>query len=113
MPKLVRLYIHQVLIGFAVSAAFVSMLLYANVGNLWHLVTSTSGGLVAVTMLWVFNGIVFAGVQFGISIMRLAREDDQGGGGRRDALPVLQAQPVPVEAGKPRAAGKLHRQLSR
>lgn len=90
MPKLIRLYIFQVLIGFGLSAIFVSLLLYLNVANLWHLVTNTSGGTVAVVMLFMFNGIVFAGVQFSIAIMRLA-DDDKPGGGKRQKRPARHA----------------------
>ena len=97
MPKLIRLYITQVLAGFGLSAIFVGLLLYFNVANLWHLVTHSSGGLIAVVMLFMFNGIVFAGVQFSISIMRMAREDEPGGG-KRDDLPVMPARLVPVRA---------------
>lgn len=75
MPRLVRLYIVQCAIGFAIAAAFVVMLLWFNVANLWHLVTHAQGGLLAVFLLWVFNGIVFSGVQFGIAVMRLAEPD--------------------------------------
>ncbi|MGX9349796.1 hypothetical protein ACS3QZ_01210 [Shimia sp. W99] len=96
MPKLIRLYITQVIAGFGLSALFVGLLLYANVGNLWHLVSTTSGGIVAVVMLWVFNGIVFAGVQFGITIMRMAG-DDTPGGGKRDYLPVMPREMAPVK----------------
>lgn len=91
MPRLVRLYILQVLTGFGLSAAFVGLLLWLNVANLWHLVTHSQGGAIAVVMLFVFNGIVFAGVQFSISIMRMAR-DDRPGGGKRDDLPVEPAK---------------------
>ncbi len=84
MPKLISLYMRQTAIGFALSAVFVGMLLYFNVVNLWHLVTHTDGGFLAVGLLWVFNGIVFAGVQFGITIMRMAdTEDDRDDGGNR------------------------------
>jgi hypothetical protein len=86
MPKLIRLYITQVLIGFAIAAAFVAVLLWLNVANLWHLVTHSDMGFLAVLVLWVSNGIVFSGVQFAISIMRMADSDDDGGqGGKRDA----------------------------
>ncbi|MDJ0821305.1 MAG: hypothetical protein QNJ09_05755 [Paracoccaceae bacterium] len=95
MPKLVRLYIRQVLIGFGLSAAFVALLLYANVANLWHLVSGSDVGLLAVFLLWLFNGIVFAGVQFGISIMRMA-EDDTPKGGKR--APRVTSRPVRVPA---------------
>ncbi|MBU2942128.1 hypothetical protein Q8W37_05885 [Shimia thalassica] len=96
MPKLIRLYITQVIAGFGLSAIFVGLLLYFNVGNLWHLVTSTSGGAIAVVMLFMFNGIVFAGVQFSITIMRLAK-DDTPGGGKRDDLPIMPRQMIPVK----------------
>lgn len=95
MPKLVRLYILQVLVGFGLSAIFVGLLLWMNVANLWHLVTATSGGTVAVIMLFVFNGIVFAGVQFSITIMRM-QGDDKPGGGKKDDLPVVSARLVPA-----------------
>ncbi|MGH1355489.1 MAG: hypothetical protein ACRBBS_10465 [Thalassovita sp.] len=88
MPKLIRLYITHVLIGFAIAAAFVAMLLYFNVGNLWHLVTHSDQGILAVVILWFANGIVFAGVQFAIAVMRLKDDDDSNGGGRRDPIRV-------------------------
>ncbi|MBO9406032.1 hypothetical protein J7399_01225 [Shimia sp. R9_1] len=96
MPKLISLYIRQVAIGFALSAVFVGMLMYFNVANLWHLVSSSSEGAIALVVMWVLNGIVFAGVQFGIAIMRL-KDDDQPGGGKRQMMPVMLAEPVPVK----------------
>jgi hypothetical protein len=96
MPKLISLYIRQAAIGFALSAVFVAMLLYFNVANLWHLVGSSSEGILAVIVMWVLNGIVFAGVQFGIAIMRM-KDDDHSGGGKRSALPVMLAEPIPVK----------------
>ncbi|WP_193142050.1 hypothetical protein [Meridianimarinicoccus sp. MJW13] len=95
MPHLVRLYIKQVAIGYAISAAFVTMLLYFNVANLWHLVTHVNVGWIAVLMLWVFNGIVFAGVQFALSLPR-GHGEEADSGGKHDALPVLLAEPVPI-----------------
>ncbi|TCL09908.1 hypothetical protein BXY66_1975 [Shimia isoporae] len=102
MPKLVRLYITQVLIGFGVSAVFVALLLWLDVANLAHLVMHTEGGFLALFVLWFLNGIVFASVQFAYSIMRMAHHDDGSGGGKRDALPVLLSDPVPVPARKVR-----------
>ncbi|MGB5558953.1 MAG: hypothetical protein WBN04_13195 [Paracoccaceae bacterium] len=100
MPKLVRLYIIQVLIGFALSAAFVALLLWQNVANLGHLVLTSDIGWLALLMLFVFNGLVFAGVQFSITIMRMGEDDTPKGGGRRD--PVLSewvAVPARVKRG--------------
>lgn len=96
MPKLIKLYITQAIIGFVISAAFVGALLYFNVANLWHLVTHSDVGILAVVILWVSNGIVFAGVQFAITIMSMAgKDDDDDQGGKRDELPVL-SDPLPV-----------------
>jgi hypothetical protein len=79
MPTLIRLYIRQVLVGFGLSAVFVAMLLHLDVARLGQLVANSDVGGVAVIMLWVFNGIVFAGVQFAMSIMRLSDNTPSGG----------------------------------
>jgi len=76
MPKLIRLYITQVLVGFALALAFVALLLALDVGGLRHLVLETDMGWLGGVMLVVFHGIIFAGVQFGISIMRMAEDGD-------------------------------------
>ena len=75
MPRLIALYIERCLSGFAISALFVAVLLYFDVANLHHLVTTTDGGQIAVFMLWIANGIIFAGVHFGISIMSMADKE--------------------------------------
>jgi hypothetical protein len=97
MPKLIRLYILQVLSGFGLSALFVGALLWLDVANLWSLISGSDVGIVAVVMLWVFNGIVFAGVQFSISIMRLADDDDTTGGKRQLAHPLVPARVTVAE----------------
>ncbi|KUF12266.1 hypothetical protein [Pseudoponticoccus marisrubri] len=97
MPKLIRLYILQVATGFGLSAVFVGALMWFNVANLWHLVSGSEAGLIALLMLWIFNGIVFAGVQFGISIMRMGA-DEGGDGGTRQPEPVRAEATIPVEA---------------
>lgn len=94
MPKLVRLYIRQVLLGFALSAVFVALLLWQNVANLGHLVTTSDKGWLAVLMLFVFNGLVFAGVQFSITIMRMAEGDAPKDSGGHKAVTRLAEVPV-------------------
>jgi hypothetical protein len=96
MPKLVRLYIKNVLFGFALSSLFVFALLYTNVANLWHLISTSDMGWIAVVMLVFFNGVVFAGVQFAITIMRMEHDDDEPQGGKR--VPVATNIPARVEA---------------
>jgi hypothetical protein len=76
MPKLIKVYLQQIAIGFGLSAVFTAILLYMNVGNLGHLVFHSSDGLLGLFLIFFFNGLVFAGVQFGIRIMRMGYEDD-------------------------------------
>ncbi|MCO8145930.1 hypothetical protein NHN26_11910 [Rhodovulum tesquicola] len=83
MPTLISLYIRQTIIGFILSFVFVALLLHFNVANLWHLVTHVSGGWLAAVLLFLFNGIVFSGVQFGIAVMSMARDENDGSRGRR------------------------------
>lgn len=91
MPPLVRLYIRHCAIGFALSAVFVGLLFAFDVARLWTLVSHSDVGLMAAITLFMGNGIVFAGVQFGITVMRMG-EDDEPRGGRRDPVAI----PVPV-----------------
>lgn len=97
MPKLIRLYITNVAIGFGLSAAFLAMLVGFDVAGLGHLILDTDMGFVAAAMIFVANGIIFAGVQFGIAVMRLAEtpEEPPRGGLRQhaDLVPVRVAQP--------------------
>lgn len=106
MPELVRLYIRNVALGLLLSLVFVAALLWLNVGNLWHLVSATREGPIAVVMLVMFNAVVFSGVQFGIAVMRMAEPEDRGNGGRKRPEPVAPQAgaliPVPAEAAVPR-----------
>nr|WP_114966310.1 hypothetical protein [Alkalilacustris brevis] len=104
MPQLVRLYIRQVAIGFAIAAGFVAMLLVFNVANLQHLIFNTQGGWLALFLLFFFNGLVFAGVQFGIAVMSMA-EKPRPGGGHKQPLPMADAfSPQPVRIPRPSEA---------
>lgn len=76
MPELVRFYIRHTLIGFALAAVFVALLFWFDVAGLWRLVSNSDVGLLAAFLLFMFNGIVFSGAQFGIAIMRLAEDKD-------------------------------------
>jgi hypothetical protein len=75
MPKLIRLYILNVAMGFAVAAAFVAALIVLNVAGIGHLVMGSDMGVVAALMLWMFHGVIFAGVQFAVAVMSLAEDD--------------------------------------
>jgi hypothetical protein len=101
LPRLVRLYIKQVAIGFGLSALFVGLLLGLDVAGLRTLILNTEGGAIAAFLLFFFNGLVFAGVQFAISIMRMAQPEDKGPrGGRRAPVATRTPAQVHVAAGK-------------
>lgn len=93
MPKLIRLYIVNVAIGFAIAAAFVAGLVAFDVAGLRHLILGSEMGYLAAAMMVMFNGVVFAGVQFAIAIMRMADSNDTPSGGKPDVL-----IPIRVEA---------------
>ena len=99
MPKLIALYIRSVAIGFGLSLGFLALLLWQDVAGLQHLIFGSDMGLVAAAMIFMFQGIVFAGVQFGIAVMNLADKDDTPRGGLRDMLlPQIDSQiPIPVK----------------
>jgi len=103
MPKLIALYIKSVAIGFALSLVFLGLMLWADIANLRHLILGSDMGLVAAAMVIVFNGIIFAGVQFGIAVMSLADKDDGPKGGLREFLmPQMDSQiPASVKATAP------------
>lgn len=97
MPKLVRLYIQSVALGFAISAAFTAGLMWLDVAGIGHLVMGSSIGWVAALMLVVFNGIVFSAVQFAFRIMSMAEKDEGPRGGRGVREPVLVPVTVPAK----------------
>ena len=99
MPELIKLYIRNVAIGFGLAAVFVAMLLWFDTQGLWQLVSNSSSGPLAVFLLWFMHGIVFAGVQFSLVIMRMA-DDDEPKGGKR--APVATTVPAPVAIPAPK-----------
>jgi hypothetical protein len=96
MPPLIRLYIRHCAIGFGLSAVFVGLLFAFDVANLWTLVSRSDVGVMAALMLFMGNGIVFAGVQFGITVMRMGEDDAPPRRGLRE--PVL----IPAHTDVPR-----------
>lgn len=96
MPKLIRLYIQSIAVGFAVSAVFLVLMLWQDVAGLRHLIFGSDMGWLAALMVIVFNGIIFSGAQFSIVIMGMAERDEgPKGGGRRVRVtdqPVTVAQ---------------------
>lgn len=77
MPRVFRLYLQSALNGFAISLAFVAMILVFNVANLRHLVGTSDIGVMATVAFWVLNGIVFSGVQFAYALAQMVRADEK------------------------------------
>ncbi len=98
MPKLVRLYIVNVLIGFAVAGLFVALLLWLDVAHLRQLVfgKGPAGQFnpIAFGLLFVSHGLVFAGVQFAIAVMSMAAPSEPPQGGLRAPLLTSRLEPV-------------------
>ena len=87
-PNLMRLYLRHCAMGFALSAVFVGLVLWYDVAGLGHLVMASDVGLLAVFLLWFFNGTVFGSVQFAISIMLMQDSDNDDGPRRGLMVPV-------------------------
>ncbi len=98
MPRIAQFYLKQSLIGFGIAALFVAGILYFNVVNLWHLISTSNIGLMALVVFWVLNGIVFAGVQMAVAVMLLADDDKNEGGPRGRSAQLI---PVPTKTRSP------------
>ena len=91
MPKHIAFILRHALIGFALAVVFVGLLLVFDVAGLWHLVTHTAEGPIALVMLVVFFAITFGAVQIGYQIMMLGDDhddDDDDHGGLRQPIPI-------------------------
>ncbi|GLQ26002.1 hypothetical protein [Sulfitobacter pacificus] len=100
MPVIFRFYIKHCVIGFALSAIFIAGLLWLNIANLWHLISTSDIGLMALVVFWVLNGIVFAGVQTGVAVMLMSEENREDKGPKGGTPAGL--TPLRVRAGEPR-----------
>ncbi|MBE0412636.1 hypothetical protein [Yoonia sp.] len=75
-PNLIRLYLRHCAIGFALSAVFVGLILWFDVGHLASLIGGSDIALMAVFLLWFFHGTVFGSVQFAIMVMLNTDKND-------------------------------------
>jgi len=76
LPRLIRLYIVNCTCGFLLAAVFTGGLLLSNTAGLGHLVTTVDGGWLAAFILFMANGIVFAGVQTAIVVWAMRDHED-------------------------------------
>ena len=95
LPRVVRLYILNCLFGFILSGTFSALILWLDVAGIGHLVTTVSGGWLAMGVFFMLNGIVFAGVQTAIVVWSMDY-DDTPPPPRGKGQAVGDAVPVPV-----------------
>lgn len=100
MPKLIRFYIINCVIGFAVAAVFTAAIMWFNIANLWQLISGSDIGIMAIIVFWVLNGIVFAGVQFGVAVMLMADGSDKEDG-PRGGMRIPVRVPAEVKSQRP------------
>ncbi len=97
MPDHIKLILRHAAFGGLIAAGFVGLLLAFNVANLWHLVTHSADGVLALGVMFAFFWITFGSVQIGIRIMLMA-EDEGHGGGTRAPQAVVDLVPVRVRS---------------
>lgn len=97
MPKHISFLLKHALIGAVAALSFVAILCWLNVMNIWHLVTHSPDGPLALGVMTVFFIITFASVQMGVAVMALQESDDRNG--PRGNVPELAVVPVRVERG--------------
>lgn len=93
-PNLLRHYLRHCAIGFVLSAVFVALILWQDVGGLGSLIARSDVGWLAVFLLWYFNGTVFGSVQFAVMVMFQAEKDDADDDRRGIMTPLR----IPAEA---------------
>ena len=76
MPKLIRFFITHILIGFAVAAVFVAVLLYFDVMGIWTMLKQEERWPTALFLLWFGNATVFGAVQLAYAVMTLKEDED-------------------------------------
>jgi hypothetical protein len=85
LPRVVRLVIGNALVGFAVAAFFVALVLATDLGGLSALIAGTEGGALALGLFWVLNGLLFAGAQIAIVVWSLP-----------DTVPAVEERRSPI-----------------
>lgn len=72
MPRLIRLYLSSMMLGAVLGVIFAVLLVAFDIAGLRHLLFASPAGLIGFFMLIFFHAALFAGVQFGISVMLMA-----------------------------------------
>ena len=76
MPRVFRLYLLSAVNGFGIALIFVVLILVFDIANLRHLILTSDIGVMATVAFWVFNGIVFSGVQVALALSQMVRAEN-------------------------------------
>lgn len=87
-PNRMRFYLRHCAFGFMLSALFGVLLLWRDVAGLGSLVAGSDIGILAVFLLWFFNGTVFCSVQFALATMCQAGDKNNDDDYRGTLIPV-------------------------
>jgi hypothetical protein len=87
-PNLMQFYLRHCAFGFMLSAVFVALILWRDVAGIGSLVAGSDMGVLAVFLLWFFNGTIFGSVQFALVIMSQAEDDDDDDDDRGTLIPL-------------------------
>ena len=70
-----RLFLNAVAIGLSVSAALIFALWQFNINGFRDTFAGASDSLLALVVIWVSNGLLFAAVQVGYAVHRIGDSD--------------------------------------
>lgn len=74
MPDILRLFLRNALIGFAVAGLFVALLIYLNVNGLRDMLAGEERVWLAVFLLWFGNATVFGALQIAWAVMAMRKD---------------------------------------
>ncbi|MEO0667354.1 MAG: hypothetical protein AAFZ99_05520 [Pseudomonadota bacterium] len=72
---LLRLFLNATAIGFGLSALLVTALWVFNVNGFHDTLSHSRDALLALVLIWVSNGLLFAAVQVGYAVHRIGDAD--------------------------------------
>ena len=71
-----RLFLNATAIGLLASAVLVSALWLFNVNGFHDALSPSRDALLALVLIWLANGLLFAAVQVGYAVHRIGGDDD-------------------------------------
>ncbi|WP_299689609.1 hypothetical protein [uncultured Tateyamaria sp.] len=73
--SLPRLFLNATAIGLTLSAALITALWHFNINGFYDTLAPSGDALLALVLIWVSNGLLFAAVQVGYAVHRIGDAD--------------------------------------